>query len=145
MDLSPSPACRMRVNPGTAMITKHITWVFLGTVPILAFFTWLLFRRHRYNYAEHLILHAFLSGFRVFFFILIFTPLVIFFRQYYFSVLGVYLALWVAFIAWANTQFFGGKKWPVIGRTILAVVLTQVAMTAVLMVVVYAGRVVEKS
>lgn len=112
-------------NPRSAMVSKHINLIFLASVPILAFFTWLLFRRAKYNYAEHLTLHAFLGGFRVVFFILIFTPMVIFFREHYYAGLSIYFALWLGFASWANIQFFGGRKWLVVLKTVLTYALTQ--------------------
>ena len=70
-----------------------------------------------------------MGGFRVFFFILIFTPLVIFFREQYYTVPSFYMAIWVAFLSWANIQFFGGNKIWVILRTVLALILTQFVLT----------------
>lgn len=119
-------------NPVSALITKNINLIFLVSVPVMALFTRLLFYRGGYNYAEHLTLQAYMGGFRVFFFILIFTPLVIFFRQYYFSALSVYLALWVAFLCWAYIQFFGGNRWLTGLKTILTVVLTQFTITTLI-------------
>lgn len=116
-------------NPVSAMITKHINLIFLVGVPITALFTKLLFFKSRYNFAEHLTLQAFMGGFRVFFFILIFTPLVLLFRQHYFTVLSAYMMAWGAFLCWANIQFFGGNKLWVIVRTVLSMMLTQFTVT----------------
>lgn len=123
-------------NPISAIITKNINVIFFVSVPVMAFFTRLLFYRNSYNYAEHLSLQAYMGGFRVFFFILIFTPLVIFFRQYYFSALSVYLALWVAFLCWSYIQFFGGNRWLTGLKTILTVVLTQFTLTTLIIIAV---------
>lgn len=119
-------------NPVSAMVSKNINLIFLIGVPITALFTKLLFGKSGYNFAEHLTLQAFMGGFRVFFFILIFTPLVIFFRQYYFTALSVYLAAWAAFLSWTNIQFFGGNKLWVIVRTLLTLMLTQVVITSLI-------------
>ena len=127
-------------NPVSAMISKNINIVFLIAVPITALLNKLLFFKSGYNFAEHLALQAFMGGFRVFFFILIFTPLVIFFREHYFSVLSVYLAIWTAFVAWANIQFFGGNKIWVIVRTLLALMLTQVIITMLIFMVIKGMR-----
>jgi hypothetical protein len=127
-------------NPVSAMISKNINLVFLASVPVLAAITRMLFSRNRYNYAEHLTLHAYLGGFRVFFYILIFTPLVIFFRQYYYSALGIYLALWGAFTGWAYYQFFGGKKWVIVLKTLASLVIAQIVMTTLIIGVIYIRR-----
>ncbi len=121
-------------NPVSAMISKNINLVFLIAVPITALINKLLFYKSGYNLAEHLALQAFMGGFRVFFFILIFTPLVLFYREHYFSVLTIYMAAWAAFLAWSNIQFFGGNKLWVIVRTILALMMTQVVITLLIFV-----------
>ena len=123
-------------NPVSAMISKNINIVFLIAVPITAALNKLLFYKSGYNFAEHLALQAFMGGFRVFFFILIFTPLVLFFRQHYYSVLSLYLAAWAAFLAWTNIQFFGGNKLWTIIRTLLALMLTQVIITMLIFMVI---------
>ena len=123
-----------RTTPANALVTKNINLIFLVAVPITSFFSWLLFRRSGYNYAENLTQHAFMGGFRVFFFILLYTPLVVFFRQYYFSVLSIYLMAWIAFLAWANIQFYGGNKFLSVLKTVLSVVLTQVVVTTLIFI-----------
>lgn len=119
-------------NPVSAMVSKNINLVFLIGVPITALCTKLFFWKSGYNFAEHLTLQAFMGGFRVFFFILIFTPLVLFFREHYFTALSVYLVAWVAFLSWANVQFFGGNKVWAIARTVLSLMLTQIVITALI-------------
>lgn len=116
-------------NPVSEAIGKHINLVFLVAAPISSFFTWALFWRSRYNYAENLTLHAFLGGFRVAFYLLIFTPLIIFFRQHYFTVLSIYMGLWSIFTIWANYQFFGGRLWVVVLKTVLSLFLTQLVIS----------------
>lgn len=124
-------------NRGSEMVSKHINLVFLTSVPILAGFTRLLFYRNHYNYAEHLTLHAFLGGFRVIFFMLIFTPLIVFFREQYYAGLSVYLSLWIGFASWANIQFFGGRKWLVVLKTILAYMFTQFLLGTIIFIILY--------
>ncbi len=123
-------------NPVSTMISKNINLIFLIGVPVTALFTLLMFYKSGYNFAEYLALQAFMGGFRVFFFILIFTPLVIFFREYYFTALSVYLVAWVAFLSWTNIQFFGGNKLWVTLRTVLVILLTQVVITSLIFMVI---------
>lgn len=122
-------------NPVSAFVSEHIDLVFLFSVPIAAAFSWLLFLRKGFNYAEHLALHAFLGGFRTVFFLLVFTPLVVFYREFYSKILFVYFALWIAYIAWANVQLMGGPKWLTILKTILIILLTQVVISIVIFAV----------
>lgn len=127
-------------NPVSAMISKNINLVFLIAVPITALINKLLFYKSGYNLAEHLALQAFMGGFRVFFFILIFTPLVIFYREHYFGVLSIYMVAWAAFLAWSNIQFFGGNKLWVIVRTILGLIMTQFVITLLIIIAIRMAR-----
>lgn len=124
-------------NPVSVFVAKHINLVFLISVPIAAAFSYLLFLRKGFNYAEHLTLHAFLGGFRTVFFLLIFTPLVVFYRQHYSTILAVYFSMWIAYVAWANIQLMGGPKWLTILKTIAIMLLTQ----AVISMVIFAGAI----
>ena len=62
-------------SPATDLLQRHINFVFLLQLPLLAAFCALLFRRERLNYAEHLVLAAYASGFRQLYLALIETPL----------------------------------------------------------------------
>lgn len=116
-------------NPISAFVAKHVNVIFFLSVPIAAGFSWLLFRKKGYNYAEHLALHAFLGGFRTVFYLLVFTPLIVFFREYYSAILLFYFSLWTGYVAWANVQLMGRPAWLNILKTILIIVLTQVVIS----------------
>lgn len=115
-------------NPITAFVSEHINIIFFISVPIAAAFSWLFFKQKGFNYAEHLALHAFLGGFRTVFFLLVFTPLVVFFRHYYFQIVGIYFAIWTVYIAWANVQLLGGPKWLTILKSVGILVCTQMTI-----------------
>lgn len=117
------------MHPATKLVTKHINLIFLISVPIIAAFHWLFFMKDRYNYAEQLSFSAFMGGFRIVFFVLIFTPLVLLFRDHYFQMLSIYMGLWLIFSCWANTQFFSGAKWLTVLKTVLVLMLTQFTIT----------------
>ncbi len=116
-------------NPVSAFVAKHINIIFFLSVPLAAGFSWLLFLKKGFNYAEHLALHAFLGGFRTVFFLLIFTPLVVFFREHYNTVLLIYFSMWTAYMAWANIQLMGKPFWLAVLKSILIIVLTQAAIS----------------
>ena len=116
-------------NPVSAFVARHINVIFFLSVPIAAFYSWLLFLRKGYNYAEHLALHAFLGGFRSVFFLLIFTPLVIFYREHYNQVLLLYFSLWTVYVAWANIQLMEKPHWLTVLKTVLIVVFTQATIS----------------
>ncbi|HEV7348948.1 DUF3667 domain-containing protein [Telluribacter sp.] len=123
-------------NPVSAMVTRHINLIFFVAVPISSFFTWLLFKRSGYNFAENLTFHAFLGGLRIVFFVLIFTPMVVFFREHYYTGLMVYMGIWAAFTAWAYYQFYGGRLTGAILKSFLALFLTQLTISVLLLAIV---------
>lgn len=121
-------------NPVSDWISRHMNLIVLSTIPIAAWFSRLLFRKHQFNYAEHLTLHAYLGGFRTVFFLLVFTPLVTLFRAYYFYILAFYTGLWMLYISWANVQLFK-EGWPMtILKTTGLVIMTQIVMFLLILV-----------
>ncbi len=126
-----------KVNPVTELSSKYFNLILFIAVPISAFYTWLLFRRKGYNFAENLTLQAFLGGFRVVFFILIFTPFVTLFRPYYYYILTIYMIAWCIFAAWAKVQFFGGPKWLTILKSFLVIIFTQTTITLIISMVAF--------
>ena len=116
-------------------LQRHINLVMLIQVPMLAALNWLFFRSERYNYAEHLVFTAYISGIRLLAFALVATPAV------YLSQMGsqmgstrgmallLYFSLWAAYYTFAAVQFYrGGVFWKIL-RAVLAVVLAQTAIT----------------
>ena len=116
-------------NPGTEIATRYFNLIILLSVPVAACFTWLLFRKKGFNYAETLSLHAYLGGFRTVFFIVIFTPLVVWFREYYYTCLMIYLVAWIVYTAWAKVQFFGGPVWLTVLKAVLVIFFNQVVVS----------------
>lgn len=119
-------------NPVSAFVAEHINIIFFLSVPLAAAFSWLLFLKKGFNYAEHLTLHAFLGGFRTVFFLLVFTPLIVFSREHYNKVLLLYFSLWTAYVAWANIQLMGRPHWLAVLKSILIIVLTQAAISFII-------------
>lgn len=122
-------------NPVSAFVAKHVNIIFFLSVPLAAAYSRLLFRKKGFNYAEHLTLHAFLGGFRTVFFLLIFTPLIVLFREHYNAILLLYFAIWGAYVAWANTQLMGKPYWLSILNTVLILVLTQATISVLIFAV----------
>lgn len=123
-------------NPVSAMVTRHINLIFFIGVPVSAFFTWLLFRGKGYNYAENLTFHAFLGGFRIVFFMLLYTPLIVFFREHYYTMLMIYMAAWADFTTWAYYQFYEGRLLVVVFKSILTLFLTQLTISLLILAVI---------
>lgn len=85
---------------------RSLNGLFLLIVPIQAFFTWLFFRKRRYNFAEHLVANAFICGLLNVLFI-VFTPLLIFVPQTAIAVVPLLILLSTYVIAAA----FKSKGW----------------------------------
>jgi len=68
-------AIMKRVNTTNLVFRKHGNVVAMVAVPFLSFFTWIFFRRKRFNYAEHLTANMMFVAFSNLFFTLIIFPL----------------------------------------------------------------------
>ena len=94
----------------------------------------LLFRGSRWHYAEHLVLVAYTSGFRVLFLGLVAVPV------FYFAELTpisrttapVYLGLWLIYFSVAAIQFYRGQVFWTAARAVVGGVLAQVIAMAVI-------------
>jgi hypothetical protein len=115
-------------------LQQHINLIIFLQVPLLAGVCALFFWTSRLNYAEHLVLVAYTSGFRLLFLALICVPI------FYFADLTpisrttapVYLALWLIYFAVAAVQFYRGRVFWSVVRAMVAGVLSQlIAMTVI--------------
>jgi hypothetical protein len=121
------------------ILQRHTNLVVLLQVPILAAFCTGLFRRERLNYAEHLVLAAYTSGFRALFLALIETPL--------FALLEVntadpklalgYFGVWFGYFAFAASQFYSGKKALSAAKGFAVAVLSQASTIGIVMACLY--------
>jgi Protein of unknown function (DUF3667) len=123
---------RVSNNPITQFINRRVNLMILLNVPLVAFFNWMLFRKSGRNYAENLVLAAYLSGERSVFFTLVVGPLWYFLHTGYYVILISYILAWFLFCAMATAQFYGGnRKWAFV-KGFLAAVFTQ--LTTILLV-----------
>jgi len=105
--------------------SKLLTFLFL---PILAFFTWVFFRRAGFNYAENLVLNVTIAGqMSVYFIVFIIVP---------FMIVPSLVILWMMLyivITWvysfkAYRQFFGQRWAPTILKGITLQILYMIAI-----------------
>lgn len=101
---------------------KYFNLVLFAAVPVSAFFSWLIFKKSGYNYAENLIFNSFLAGERTVFFIAL-SPFLYLFRNYWYIVIGLYYLSWNVYFAFAYKQFFGGKTLVIILKYIITFIL----------------------
>ena len=78
-------------------------------LPLLSFYTYLLFRRSGYNYAENLILNTFISSERHIIYVL-FIPFMYFFPAYSPLLSRIYILFWIVYFSWAYIKFFAKKQ-----------------------------------
>ena len=113
-------------------LQRHINLVILIQMPFLAVCCLLLFWTARLHYAEHLVLAAYTSGFRILFLAIIGTPLMFFahLRITDRGVIPIYFGLWVIYFAVAAVQFYRGAMAWTVARSVIAAVLGQVLTMA---------------
>ena len=112
-------------NPVSIFMSKHINLIIFLTVPIIGFCTVLLFRKEKINFAESLILSCYTSGIRSVFFVVLVTPLIIFFREFYIVITSLYLLAFAIYYAFACCQYFSNYSIWYWVKGFLVMVLTQ--------------------
>jgi hypothetical protein len=119
-----------------AYLYKHYNLIVFVNVPLLAFFSWILFKKSGKNYAENLVLSALLSGERALAFSIFIAPLFRLVKGHSYILLVIYLVLWCLYYAWGSTQFFGSRKTAHYIKGFLVPVITQIITTAVITAIV---------
>lgn len=124
-------------NPVSAFLQNHLNLVILVQLPLLAAFGKLLFRVDKLNFAEHLALAAYTSGFRSIFFTLLVIPVWLIFDLPYNNVLVAYIALWLFYYGVACAQLYRGNRWWLWTKGVIVAVLTQVVITAAIVAAIW--------
>ena len=121
------------------LLQRHVNLVILLQMPLLALFCWALFRRDRRNFAEHLVLAAYTSGFHALFMGVVETPTFALMQAQSPDALlaAAYLALWLLYFALAASQFYLGNRAVAAIKGGLAVIFSQVWSAALAMLFLY--------
>jgi len=120
-------------------LKRHINLVILVQMPVLAGWCALFFWSERLHYAEHLVLAAYASGFRILVLALVATPIM------YFGhldagnriVVPAYYALWLVYFSVAAVQFYRGETiWTVVRAAVAAILGQLLTMGMILLFIV---------
>jgi hypothetical protein len=116
-------------HPAVDFLQRHINFVMLLQMPLLAAFCALLFWRERLNYAEHLVLAAYASGFRQLYLALIETPLIAVTEANTADprLAIAYYGVWFGYFAFAASQFYRGNRFWSACKGVAAAALAQLA------------------
>ncbi len=116
-------------------LQRHFNLVILMQMPILAGICALLFWKNRFNYAEHLVLSAYTSGFRILVLALVATPAIYFAQVTPANPVFVplYYGLWLVYFSIAAAQFYRGRTIWVVARAILAGIIGQACTMAIIL------------
>jgi len=90
------------------LLSDHPAIMLFLMVPLIACFSWLLFRRSRYNYAEHFVLNTYLMG-ELSLASIVMGPVSKWLNSIFTSTLAVPMfsvGIWVIYFGWAYGQFF---------------------------------------
>lgn len=107
-----------------SLFSEHPAIALFIMIPLIAFWSRVLFRRYQYNYAEHFVLNAYLMG-EVSLASIVTAPLSKLIGQFTTSTVPMTLfsvSFWVGYFAWSYSQFFQSKTigvWLKGGLTIL--------------------------
>ncbi len=107
------------------LVTGHPTVVVYCMIPMIALFSWWLFRRRPYNFAEHFVLNAYLLG-ELSLMSVITSPLARFFSNMNSSAwvtTAPSLVIWAVYFGWAYGQFLQSNSIWVRVKGVLAILL----------------------
>jgi hypothetical protein len=116
-------------------LQRHINLVILIQMPILAAWCSLLFRTDRLHYAEHLVLSAYSSGFRILVLGLVATPAMHFahLNPADRTIVPAYYGLWLVYFSVSAAQFYRGRKSWIVVRAVIAAILGQAVTMALIL------------
>lgn len=123
------------------VFTDHPAIMMFGMIPLIASWSWVLFRRRGYNYAEHFVLNTFLMG-ELSLASIITLPISKLLGSISTTTLPMTLfsvSLWVVYFSWAYSQFFQQRTigiWLKGGLAILLGYLFMIILISILTVVV---------
>jgi hypothetical protein len=123
------------------VFTDHPAIMMFCMIPLIAFWSWLLFRRKGYNFAEHIVLNTFLMG-ELSLASIVTLPISKLLSSISTTTLPMTLfsvGVWVVYFSWAYSQFFQQRKigtWLKGGLAILLGYFFMIVFISILTVVV---------
>lgn len=127
-----TPDLEEKFDPIKDFLNKHVNVVIFLSIPIMAYFTSLLFKKKGLNFAEAMVLGCYTSGERSIFYTLVVSPIIILYRGYFHTILYVYLLLFVLYYAWACCQYFNDYKLSTFAKGLLSFILCQIIITVLI-------------
>lgn len=118
-------------------MTNHFAFVSVMAIPVVAFSTFLAFRKKGYNYMEHIVINTYLSGLGVMIAILL-LPVVMFVpREYQWATSSsVRFIVGGVFRCWALYQIFSDlKPMNIIGRILSSFVYYALLFLAIVIII----------
>lgn len=120
---SDAEAVRMRAEAMTKRLSdiskNYFNLFLLAGVPVVALATLWVFRR-RMNYAEHLVVNSYITGYMTLFYLLLMPLLLV---MDFVAMSQVYMVFLLAYSTWSYIQVFQEKLWTGIGKSLLATLL----------------------
>lgn len=121
-------------NASVEFLQRHVNIAILLQTPLLAGACALLFYKQRLNYAEHLVLAAYTSGFRILVLALVVVPVLLLTKVKFSDqvFVGPYFGLWLVYFVIAALQFYRGSAPWIVVRAVLATVIGQLLTVTLL-------------
>ncbi len=89
---------------------EYFTFFFTLVLPVFSVFSYLSFKRKKYNYAEHLFLNVIFFGIGNFIYLALVPILILLGNQQWHLGLELFNVLWLAYLSFAYIRTFGGNK-----------------------------------
>lgn len=129
----------------TEWANRHFNIIVFFTIPLIAWFTSLFFKKKGLNFAESLVLVSYTSEERSIFFSILVIPIMLLFREQYYWILYTYLLGFFVYYGWACSQYLNDYRGKTIFKGAIAAVLSQVVVAIIITIYIVVNIILERS
>jgi len=104
---------------------EYTTVINVLTIPVFALSTFVFFKKHKYNFTEHLILNIYITAEQLAF-LVVCSPLLLVWSEAKEETILVYSLITIAYNFWVYQSFFKLSNWKGWGKVILAIIAAYV-------------------
>jgi hypothetical protein len=114
-------------------LSSHYSWVIIAGIPFYSIGSYLLFRKLRYNFIEHLVLNTFIASQRLITQILLLPILLYYYRHHQTHLYSYVLSIIsLVFMTWTYVQFFNSQS---MANSILKSILSYLFFWACILII----------
>lgn len=112
----------------------HYSLVMVIAIPFAALGSYLVFRKKGYNYFEHLVINAYITGMQI---LALLIAYLLYYNFFYVEIVSVTFVLFYVYYVWVFIQLFNKGHWVLIAlRSILGIILTVIFISLPIFIII---------